>query len=371
MTERRTPFFSNVVQLGAEMTRVGGDFVAARTYTCVAEEHLNTRTHVGMQDLSTMGKIDIKGPDAEALINYLLVNDVRPMEAGKVRYSTVCRHDGGILDDLTVFKLEDEHFMVVTGSVNRKKMIAWISRHAIDRRAYATDITAALAMSTIQGPRSRDFLKSIVRDADLDSLRFFSFTRGRIADTQLIVSRTGVTGELGFELYIPAEEASVLWDTLIASGHEFGLKPYGVAAMFTLGLEKGYPAHGIDMDESYTPFHVGLNRWISFDKGNFIGREALLRIKEEGVSERWTGLIIMGDQAASRKDRVLAGNKEVGYVTYSDRGFSVGKMLATAYVKIAHTQLDTDLTIIIDGVPTAAKVSRMPFFDPEGIRLKS
>jgi len=348
-----------------------GDFMCAMVYTTVVEEHINTRTHVGMQDLSTMGKVDIKGPGAESLVNYLLVNDVRSMRPGQVRYSTVCREDGGILDDLTAFRLGEEHFMIVCGSVNRGKMVDWITRHAEGRPAYVTDMTAALAMATIQGPQSREFLNSIVRNADLNSLKHFWFTHGWIGDTRLMVSRTGVTGELGFELYIPADEAPPLWDTLLEAGRDFRLKPYGRLAMFTLGLEKGYPAHGVDMDESRTPFHIGLDRWVRFDKGDFIGRDSLLYVREKGITERWVGLIVEGKIAAAANDRVFAGDQVVGQVTYSNEGYSVGKILATAHVKAEYTRVGTKLTISIGGVQVPAKVVHMPFFDPEGARLKS
>ena len=369
--ERRSPFYANIVATGATMGRVGGDFVSAKYYSGIADEHLNTRLNVGVQDLSTMGKMDIKGPDAEALVNHVIVNDARAMKPGQVRYSTVCREDGGIMDDLTVFRLGAEHFMLVTGSVNRLKMLPWLTRHAEGRRAYVTDITAAIAFPTIQGPRSRDLLKAIVSEADLDALKRWSFTSGLIGDTKVLISRTGVTGELGFELFVPADEAGALWDTLIRAGTDFGLKPYGVLAMFTLGLEKGYPAHGIDMDERRTPFHVGLDRWIKFDKGDFVGREALLKVRDRGIDERWTGLIVDGQKPAATDARVLGPDGEdAGVVTYSDLGYSLGVTLATAHLKLPFTGTGTELSIVIDGVPTRAVVAAMPFFDPDGTRVR-
>lgn len=371
MPERRSPFYSSIVELGATMGRVGGDFISARYYSGVADEHLNTRENVGVQDLSTMGKMDIKGPDAEALVNHVIVNDAAAMRPGQVRYSTICRQDGGIMDDLTVFRLGPEHFMLVTGSVNRQKMLLWLLHHAEGRKAYVTDITAAIAFPTIQGPRSRDVLKVLVQDADLDGLKRWSFTTGRIGETRLLISRTGVTGELGFELFVPADEAAAVWDTLIRSGQDFGLKPYGVLAMFTLGLEKSYPAHGIDMDETRTPFHVGLDRWIRSDKGDFVGREALLKIRDTGVDERWTGLIVEGGMPAAANARVLADGEDAGVVTYSDHGYSLGKVLATAHLRLPFTQIGTVLSIDIDGAPTRAVVSAMPFFDPDGVRLRA
>ncbi|RUU83112.1 MAG: aminomethyl transferase family protein [Mesorhizobium sp.] len=370
LAERRSPFYSSIVGLGATMGRVGGDFISAKTYSGVADEHLNTRRNVGVQDLSTMGKMDIKGPDAEALVNHVIVNNAAAMKPGQVRYSTVCREDGGIMDDLTVFRLGPEHFMLVTGSVNRLKMLPWLQHHAQGRKAYVTDITAAIAFPTIQGPRSRELLKALIADADLDGLKRWSFTSGHINGTRVLISRTGVTGELGFELFVPADEAASLWDALMRTGRDFGLKPYGVLAMFTLGLEKAYPAHGIDMDESRTPFHVGLDRWIKFDKGDFVGREALLKVRDTGLDEQWVGLILDGDKPAATDARVLADGEDAGIVTYSDHGYSLGKVLATAHLRLPFTAVGTELSIDIGGKPTRAVVAPIPFFDPEGARLR-
>ncbi|WP_263489370.1 aminomethyltransferase family protein [Mesorhizobium sp. BR-1-1-10] len=371
VAERRSPFYSSIVGLGATMGRVGGDFISAKHYSGIADEHLNTRKNVGVQDLSTMGKMDIKGADAEALVNHVIVNDAAAMKPGQVRYSTVCREDGGIMDDLTVFRLGAEHFMLVTGSVNRLKMLPWLQHHAQGRRAYVTDITAAVAFPTIQGPRSRDLLKAMISDADLDGLKRWAFTSGHINGTRVLISRTGVTGELGFELFVPADEATSVWDALMRTGQAFGLKPYGVLAMFTLGLEKAYPAHGVDMDETRTPFHVGLDRWIKFDKGDFIGRDALLEVRDKSLYERWTGLILDGDKPSATDARVMADGEDAGVVTYSDHGYSLGKVLATAHLRLPFTAIGTELSIDIDGKPTRAVVVPMPFFDPEGARLRS
>lgn len=371
MPERRTPFYDIHVRLGAQMVKGGGDFMFPLAYTTPPEEHINTRTNVGMQDLSTMGNVDIKGPGAEALVNRLLVNDVRPMTPGQVLYSTMCREDGGVVDDITAYKFRSEHFMIVTGSGPRKKSAKWIADHSSGANAYVTDITAVLALPVVQGPRSRDFLKSIIAEADLNSLKYFHFAGGRMGETELIISRTGYTGELGYELYMPSEEAAPLWEKIMETGRPFGLKPFGVTAMQTLRLEKGYVLYGNDVNENYTPFHVGLDRWIEFDKGDFIGREALLRVRDEGVKERWVGLIIQGDKAAAFKDPVFRDDEEVGYVTYSNKGHSVGKMLAMAYVKTQHMKPGTPLTVRIGKEPFAAMTAATPFFDPEGKHLRS
>ncbi|MBL9046718.1 MAG: aminomethyltransferase family protein, partial [Tabrizicola sp.] len=337
------------------------------SYGDVQTEHLNTRAKVGVQDLSTMGKIDIKGPEAEALVNHLIVNNAAAMAPGQARYASVCAPDGGIMDDLTVFRLADEHFLVVSGSRNRLKMRDWFTSHATGRRAYVTDITAAIAFPTIQGPNSRALLQSMIEDADLTALKRWHFTWGTLDGTRVMISRTGVTGELGFELFVPADEAAGVWNALFAAGGAFGLKPYGVKAMFTLGLEKLYPAHGIDMDESITPFHVGTDAFVKFDKGDFIGREALLRMRDQGAPTAWVGLALSGETPAPDLAPVLLDGQTIGHVTYSDHGYSLGKILATAHI-VRDFALEGQSVTVLD---QPATVTRRPFFDPEGARLRS
>lgn len=396
MPERRTPLYDFHLR-SAQLVKGGGDFMFPLSYTSPYEEHVNTRTNVGMQDLSTMGEVDVKGPGAERLINRLLVNDVTEMEPGQVRYSTMVNEDGGIIDDITVYKFNDEHFMIVTSSGPRKKTARWIADHTIGMSAYATDITAAVALPVVQGPRSRDYLRTVVQDGDVDRVRFFRFTRARINDTELIISRSGYTGELGYELYTPAEEAAVLWDYILRTGREFGLLPYGVLAMQSLRIEKAFPLYGPDISEEVSPFHIGLDRWIRFDKREFIGRDALLRVQDEGLDERWVGMVLQSEIPAVSGDPIysigdissfrermfsgseagaflpteIPGSEQVGRVTSSARGHSVGKLLALGYVRMTHAWPGSRLLVQVNGRPTLATVATTPFFDPEGIRLRA
>jgi aminomethyltransferase len=367
MPLRRTPFHALASAMGAQMGPVGGGFLNVHSYGDVAAEHLNTRAHVGVQDLSTMGKIDIKGPEAEALVNHLIVNDAARMAPGQARYASVCAPDGGVMDDLTVFRLASEHFLIVSGSRNRLKIRDWAMQHATGRRAYVTDITAAVAFPTIQGPNSRALLQDLIKDADLATLKRWTFTHGHLDGTRVMISRTGVTGELGFELFVPADEAAGVWNALFHAGGAHGLRPYGVKAMFTLGLEKLYPAHGIDMDESLMPFHVGTDAFIKFDKGDFIGREALLRARDAGVTTAWVGLKLTGDSPAPDMTPVMAQGRQIGHITYSDHGYSVGAVLASAHVQKEYAAEGAEVSVL--GQP--ATVARKAFFDPDGLRLRS
>ncbi|MCB0172546.1 MAG: hypothetical protein KDJ97_18540, partial [Anaerolineae bacterium] len=260
------------------------------------------------------------------------------------------------------------------------------------------DVGGAIALPVVQGPRSREFLSTVIQDADVDlnRLRFFRFTPARVNDINVVLSRSGYTGELGYELYTPAEDVGLLWDYLLQTGREFGLQPYGVGAMQSLRLEKALVLYGNDVNENYTPFHVGLDRWIRFDKREFIGREALLRVQERGLDERWVGLEIESPVPASYEDKIysvgdVATFKEkmfsgseaqsyrqsmttgavAGYITFSSRGYSVGKTLAVAYVATQFSWPGCNLLVDINGRLTLAKVVNTPFFDPQGARMRA
>ena len=395
-TERRTPLYDIHLRSAGQMVRGGGDYMLPLAYTSPAEEHINTRSHVGLQDLSSMGQVDVKGPGAERLVNRLLVNDVRDLFPGQVRYSTMCDEDGRIIDDVTAYKFGDEHFMIVTSSAPRKRSFRWIADHAQGMSAYVTDLSGAVALLSVQGPRSRDFLSTLVEGMALEDLRFFRFAAAKLDGTEVILSRSGYTGELGYELYTPAEEAGALWEHLLARGRDFGLRPYGVAAMQSLRIEKAFPLAGPDIDGSQSPFEVGLHRWIRFDKRDFVGREALLRRQDSGLTERWVGLVLDGDLPANNGDsiysvadisafreRMFSGSEAgetfdtetagapVGRVTSSARGHSVGRTLALSYVATSHSWVGARLIILVGGRPLMATVAETPFFDPQGIRLRA
>ena len=397
MTERRTPLYDFHLRSARNLVKGGGDFMFPTSYVSPVEEHLNVRRNAGMQDLSTMGEVDIKGPGAERLVRRLLVNEVQDMEPGQLRYSTMCNEEGGIVDDVTAYKFDDEHFIVVLSSGPRVRNYHWISEHARGSSAYVTDMTAAIALLSVQGPLSRMYLKSVVEGVDLNTLRFFRFAPGMIGGVEVIISRSGYTGELGYELYVPADQAGWLWEHILKTGKEFELRPYGVEAMQSLRIEKALPLYGPDISEEYTPFHLGLDRWIRFNKRDFIGREALLRAQERGLDRRWVGLTLESEVPASQGDGIYAigdvatfreivetgaeagdfedeltpGDRQVGFVTSSAWGPSVGKMLALAYVDTAHAWPGGNLIVEINGRPITAKVAQTPFFDPEMARARS
>ena len=396
MAERRSPFYDYHLRHAGQLIKGGGDYLFPDAYTSGENEHVNTRTNVGLQDISSMGEVDIKGPGAERLLNRLVVNELIEMEPGQVRYTSMCNEMGGIVDDLTVYKFNDEHFMIVTSSGPRKRVVQWIREQCQGASAYSTDISASVALAVVQGPRSREFLRTITDGVDLNKLRFFRFSPAIVNDTELILSRSGYTGELGYELYVPAEEAGALWEYLLREGKEFGLQPYGVLAMQSLRIEKALPLYGPDINEEVNPFQLGTDRWIRFDKRDFVGRDALLRIQEQGIDERWVGLHLdskvavdagdaiysVGDVATGKRkkksgteaeeeiERLSPGN-QIGRVTSSAIGYSVGKTLALAYLRTTHAWPSSKVVVMNAGRPITATVTATPFFDPSGARMRA
>lgn len=399
MAERRTPIHDYHLSHAGKLIKGGGDYMLPLTYASPVEEHENVRKNVGLQDLTSMGQVDIQGPGAERLVSRLLVGSIFNLHPGQIRYSTICTEEGLIVDDVTAYKFSEEHFMIVTSSAPRKETFRWISEHAQGMRgAYVNDISGAVALLSVQGPRSRDFLASIVDDpTGFFDLRFFRFGQNVINGTELLISRSGYTGELGFELFVPAEEAMPLWDHLLLAGRNYGLMPYGVSAMQSLRIEKALPLAGPDIDGTQNPFQVGLSRWIDFKKREFVGREALLQLQDAGLAERWVGLTVesqiparhgdpiysiadistfrekmfSGAEAEDYFDLEIPGVDEIGHVTSSAKGHTVGKMLALGYIQVSHSWPGANVLVNIDGRPTLAQVTNIPFFDAAGVRMRA
>ena len=393
---RRSALYDYHARRAAKLVVGGGGYLFPNSYSSPVEEHLNVRNNLGMQDLSSMGEIDVKGPGAERLLNYLAVNEIRDLYPGQIRYTTLCNDAGLIIDDVTIYKFAEEHFMVVSSSATRQTTFNWIREQSYGMSAYATDLSGAITFISVQGPRSREFLESLSDGIDFASLRFFRFGSAVINGTELILSRSGYTGELGYELYVPSDEAAILWEYLESEGKAFGLLPYGAEAMQSLRIEKALPLAGPDIWGEQSPFDLGLEKWIRFDKYDFMGRNALLDIQDRGLQSRWVGLVldaelparkgdaihtiadikavrekmITGAEAGDYFDTEKASKTVVGKISSSARGHSLGKTLALGFVNVSHAYPGSRLMINLAGRPVLATVTNTPFFDPAGLRMR-
>lgn len=375
MARRHTPYYHRFVELGAEIVdRIGFD--AALSFTSVREEHLATRNAVGVYDVYYQGPIDVKGPDAEALLQRLAVRDVaRRLDDGGVLYTSLCNDGGGIIDDLTIYRLAAEHFWIIATPARAETVEGWVTEQARGSRAYVTNTISGTAYLSVQGPRSRELLSRLCQaDLSSEALPYFRFLRTVVADVPTILSRTGYSGELGYELYYPRDYAEHIWDSVLDAGRDLGAVPAGLGALRSVRIEKKYPLYGLDLDETASPLEGGLEWTVDFDRGDFVGRDALLGQRDAGVSRRLVGIAFSDMEfLPGAGDEVSLEGRPVGKVTSSDHGWHVGTTLALASVApgAALEGAEVTLTSAEGGSSRAGRVTTRPFYDPEGARLRA
>lgn len=333
MARRQSAYHQKYLELGAELVdRIGYD--APYRFSTTEAEHIATRTAAGMYDVYHQGAVEIRGKDAEALLQRTLVNDVTRIGDGQVLYSSICNEQGGMIDDLTVYRLAGDQFWLSPTPSRVDAAVAWLTEQSREFNAHVTNLVSGTGFISVQGPRSRAIVGELT-DADLstDALPYYSFTRATVAEVPGILARTGYSGELGYEFFYQREYGSHVWDAVMAAGTPHGMLPCGLGALRSVRMEKRYPLYGLDLNETTSPLEANLGWTVRFNKGDFIGREALLRQKEQGVN-RTLVAIEFPDLSflPTTGDAVTVNGDRVGLVTSSDRGFFVGKAIALAYL---------------------------------------
>jgi aminomethyltransferase len=308
-----------------------------------------------------MGEFEVEGPEAVAALQGLTTNDVAALELGQVQYSLLCDDDGGIVDDLTVYRLAPDRFMVTVNAGNIEKDWAWVTERG--RRARWRDISEATALIAVQGPRAETLVGRLA-DLDVTPIEYYRFARGKVAGVPVLLSRTGYTGEDGFELYMAAAEAERLWNALMSGGAADGVTMVGLGARDTLRLEMKYALYGNDIDETTNPLEAGLGWVVKPAKGEFIGRAALERVRAAGVTRKLVGLEMTERAVARHGYPVVVDDMPVGVVTSGSYGPSVDTFIATAYVATGHAAVGTDLGVEVRGQVKAARIVRTPFHHP-------
>ncbi len=355
---KRTPLHGLHTALGAQMVSFGGWAMPLR-YRDILEEHRAVRKRAGLFDVSHMGEIMVRGPRAEALVQELVTNDISGMKDGQVVYSPMCTVDGGVLDDLLVYRLEAGSYMLVVNAVNTGRDLNWIRGHAGDG-AEVEDISGRTALLALQGPRALEILRPLA-GFDPGSTAYYRFVRGTVAGVECIVSRTGYTGEDGFELYTDAGDAAGLWQALLETGRDCGLSPAGLGARDTLRLEASLPLYGHELTEKTTPLEAGLGRFVRMDKGPFTGREALERQCREGLARRLAGLSMTERGVPRAGCPVLVGDREAGAVTSGGYAPWLDTCLAMAYLPPDLKPGDR-ISVLIRGKKCGAEVVPLPFY---------
>jgi aminomethyltransferase len=325
-------------------------------YTSIIEEHQAVRTGAGLFDISHMGRLSFDGTDALDLIQHVYTNNAATMKDGQVRYGLVCNTAGGIRDDVLVYRWPYGWAMVVNAS-NREKIVGWLVEHKGSRAVQVSDRTLATAMIAVQGPKAIELCRGLT-PADAGQLAYYYATPTTYQGKPCVVSRTGYTGEDGVEYMVAADQGVALWEELI----QRGAKPCGLGARDTLRLEAAMPLYGHELSEDIDPFQAGLAWAVKLDKGDFIGREAMRRRREDATLRQRIGLELEGKRIAREGAAVLHEGKEVGRVTSGTFGPTVGKAIAMAYVERTVTAPGTTCAVDVRGKAEPVRVVSLPFY---------
>lgn len=362
----QTPFYTKHLEAGAKLIppeRMGG-WQLPGVYSSPDEEYQMVRNRAGFIDMTLQGEWAITGRDALAFVQKMLVSDVRKIAPGKVIYSTIVNESGNVVFDTTLFWVEENHFILNVARTHG--VYELLRKYTPGFDVYITRVP--YAMLAFQGPKSREVLQKAV---DVRDLPYFSFKQTSIRDIPALIARAGFTGELGYEFYIYPEYGPALWDTLIELGKEFDVRPFGFRALFPLALEKGY-LYDMDISEGASPLELGLEWTVGFNKGNFVGKEALLQRKREGLKTKLIGFEVADPKViASHGDNLLKEGRAVGKVTSATFGPAIGKSLGRASVEFELARVGEELELEHKGERAKVKLARRQFYDPENKRIKA
>ncbi|HEX2203563.1 MAG TPA: glycine cleavage system aminomethyltransferase GcvT [Longimicrobium sp.] len=356
---QRTPLHAEHVRMNAKLVPFAGYEMPVQYPAGITAEHNAVRNAAGLFDVSHMGEFEVRGERALDFVQHVTTNDASRLEVGQAQYSTLVNDEGKLLDDLLVYRFADRYMLVVNGA-NRQKDWAWVSRFAPRFGVDLVDRTDDIALLALQGPKAEAILAKLT-DTDLSAIRYYRFAEGTVDGVPAIVSRTGYTGEDGFELYVPAEHAAHLWRRLFEVGGPEGLLPAGLGCRDSLRLEMGMALYGNDLDEGRSPLDAGLGWVTKLDKGDFVGREALAKQKAEGVELRLVGFKLKERGFPRHGYPVSVDGRVVGEVTSGVLSPTLGYGIGMAYVPASHAKPGSEIGIVIRDRAVPAEVVKPPF----------
>jgi aminomethyltransferase len=364
-----------VHQQSAKLTAFAG-FEMPLYYKGIIPEHLTVRNSVGLFDISHMGRVTINGIDSERFLNYVITNDVSKLSPNSAQYSVMCNENGGIIDDFVVYRLEKEKFMMVSNATNREKDYNWLIKNATNFTVKIEEISDNVTMLAVQGPNAEKTLQKISSE-DLSKIERFKCSPLRLANVDVFLSRTGYTGEDGFEVFIwnaslaKPDNAVKLWNAILEAGKTFGIEPCGLGARDTLRLEAGLCLYGNDIDENTTPLEAALGFVVKLQKDNFIGKEALLKQKNEGIKRKRVG-IHMIDQGIPRSGFEIYGNdgEKIGHLTSGTFSPLLKYGIGIGYIQMSHAQEGNIVNVKIRDKMVSGKIVSFPFYDSENYGYK-
>lgn len=359
---KRTPLYETHCKLGGKMTEFAGWELPVQ-YSGILDEHEKVRNAAGLFDVSHMGEILIEGPDAEIFIQRIITNNISTIKAGRVQYSPVCYSHGGVVDDILIYKFTDDKYLAVVNASNTLKDFEWFMDN-IEGQVTVRNVSDEYSQLAIQGPKSQVILKKLT-DFPLEEMKPFRFEQKvSIAGVDVLVSRTGYTGEDGFELYMAPESVKHVWDSLIMAGEEDGLVPAGLGARDTLRFEAALPLFGHEISENITPVEAGLQRFVKFDKGEFIGRQVLLSQMERGPDRKLVGFEMLEERGIPRNSyMVQSGGKNIGFVTSGTFSPTLKKNLGMALLEREYSEIGTEIEVVIRNRPLKARIVSLPFYN--------
>ena len=331
-------------------------------YSGITAEHLAVRSRAGVFDVSHMGEIEIAGKDALAAVQRISSNDATRLKVGEIQYSGLLTPEGTYVDDMLVMRMAPNHFMLVVNASNAAKDYAWIAEQIKSAGdAAAVDTSSRYALVAIQGPASREVLQPLT-GVELEDLKYYGFAHGEVANARATISRTGYTGEDGFEIFVPPNMADRVWQALLEAGRPADVIPCGLGARDTLRLEAAMRLYGNDIDESTTVLEAGLGWTVGWKKSGFVGEERLREQKEKGVARKLVGFEMVDRGIARHGYPVVAGDKRIGVVTSGTQTPFLKKAIGMAYVPAELAAPGTDLSIDVRGRASAARVVSLPFY---------
>lgn len=350
---------------GAKMVDFGGWDMPVE-YSGLIAEHMAVRTRAGLFDVSHMGEIQLRGPEALDAVQFVSMNDASKLIEGQAHYSALLTPEGTFIDDILVYKLSPNDYLLVVNAGTRVKDFSWIKKHAQKFHCHVSDYSAYYSQLAIQGPHALAVLKKLT-SVDLESIKGYHFVWGQVSGIHnVLLSRTGYTGEDGFEVYIPSDEATStrVWNEILEAGREFDVLPCGLGARNTLRLEASMPLYGHEITEQTNVFEAGLDRFCKLDKAEFLGQTALKKLQESGGSERKLAGLEMMERGIGRDGYAVctAEGEEIGQVTSGSPAPFLKKNIALAYVPRAHGEVGMELAIKIRGASVRAKVVPQPFY---------
>jgi len=367
---KRTVLYPKHVALGAKMVEFGGWEMPVQ-YKSILEEHHAVRTAAGLFDVSHMGELEISGPGSLAFLQRLLTNDLAKMTVGQAVYSLMCYPSGGIIDDLLVYKLAEEKYWLVVNAGNKDKDWAWLKEQLLEEQQHKgaspkqevriRDLSEEIGQLALQGSLAQQILAGISA-VSLENLPYFHFVFSEIAGTKVLLSRTGYTGEDGFEIYLAAEKTPMMWDRLLQVGEGQGLLPAGLGARDTLRFEAGLPLYGHELTETITPLEAGLGFFVAWQKEDFIGKEPLLKQKEEGPARKLVGFTMLERGIARAGYALEKDGISIGEVTSGSFAPTLEQNLGLGYVLSQEAFVDNEISVVIRGKGLQAKIIKKPFY---------